>query len=129
MIANPTEKQIENQILAYLGIKKIFAFKNQSTGIFDPSKGSFRKLSQYQIRGSADILGCVGGLMLCVEVKKPTISKKTGQIIPRTQEELAKKASPEQIEFINKIKDLGGIAFFADSLDVVKEQLALFGVN
>jgi len=129
MITNPTEKQIENQILAYLGIKRIFAFKNQSTGIFDPSKGSFRKLSQYQIRGSADILGCVGGLFFACEVKKPSISKKTGQIIPRTQEELAKKASPEQVEFINKIKDLGGIAFFADSLDVVKEQLAIFGVN
>lgn len=129
MIANPTEKQIENQILAYLDSRRIFAWKNQSTGIFDPTKGSFRKLSTYQIRGASDILGCIGGLFLAIETKKPTISKKTGQIIPRTQEELAKKASPDQIEFIEKIKDLGGIAFFADSLDIVKDQLALFGVN
>lgn len=125
-----TEKVIENQILTYLANKKIFAFKNQSTGIFDPTKGTFRKNRNiHHISGVSDILGCLpDGRMIAIEVKKPYVSKKTMQFKYRTQEELEKLASDDQVKFINKIKSLGGIAFYADSIDVVEDQLMLFGV-
>lgn len=123
-----TEKTIENQILTYLANKKIFTWKNQSTGTFDPRKGVFRKSRNvHHINGVSDILGIVDGKFLAIEVKKPYVSKKTLQFKYRTQEELEKLASDDQVKFINKIKSLGGIAFYADSIDVVEDQLMLFG--
>ncbi len=125
-----TEKAIENQILTYLANKKIFAWKNQSTGMFDPTKGTFRKNRNiHHINGVSDILGCFAdGRLIAIEVKKPYVSKKTMQFKYRTQEELEKLASEDQIKFINRIKSLGGIAFYADSVDVVEDQLMLFGI-
>jgi hypothetical protein len=123
-----TEKQIENYILEYLKLKKIYAWKNQSVGIFDPTKRTFRRPGKHQLNGVSDILGCVDGLILCIEVKKPYISKKTNLIKHRTQEELEKLASDDQVSFINNIKKLGGIAFYADSIEVLEEQLILFGL-
>lgn len=123
-----TEKQIENQILTYLANKRIFAWKNQSVGIYDPRKGAFRKKPANHINGVSDILGLADSRMLCIEVKKPYISKKTMTIKYRTQEELEKLASDDQVRFINKIKSLGGIAFYADSVDIVEDQLLLFGI-
>lgn len=128
-MSNITEKQIENQILTYLESKRIFAFKIQTTGIYDPTKGSFRKRPKHHIKGISDTLGCLrDGRMLAIEIKKPYISKKTGLISYRTQEQLEKLASPEQVEFINKIKSLGGVAFYADSVEIVEDQLLLFNV-
>jgi hypothetical protein len=128
-IVSITEKVIENQILTYLKYKKIFTFKNQSTGIFDPKKKVFRKSNNvHHINGVSDILGIVDGKFLAIEVKKPYVSKKTNQFKYRTQEELEKLASEDQINFVNRVKSLGGIAFFADSIDTVEDQLILFGV-
>lgn len=66
--------------------------------------------------------------MIAIEVKKPYISKKTLGISYRTQEQLEKLASEEQVFFINKIKSLGGVAFYADSVEIVEDQLLLFNV-
>lgn len=65
-----TEKQIEDSILQYLGIRKdCYAFKFKDQALF--SNGRYRK-SKWQINGIADI-GCLlsGGRMLWLEVKKP----------------------------------------------------------
>jgi hypothetical protein len=124
-----TEKVIENQILTYLSNKKIFAWKNQSQGTFDPKKGIFRKSRNvHHINGVSDILGITDGKFLAIEVKKPYVSKKTMQFKYRTQEELEKLASEDQIKFVNRVKSLGGVAFFADSIDTVEDQLILHGV-
>ena len=129
MSVSITEKVIENQILTYLANKKIMAWKNQSTGIFDPRKGVYRKSRNvHHINGVSDILGIIDGKFLAIEVKKPYVSKKTMQFKYRTQEELEKLASEDQIKFVNKVKSLGGIAFYADSIDTVEDQLLLFGV-
>lgn len=123
-MSNITEKQIENQILAYLRNKKIFAWKAQTTGVFDPRKGVFRRSNNpHHINGVADILGIFEGRFLAIEVKKPYISKKTLGIKYRTQEEIQKLASEDQVTFIDTIKDRGGVAFFADSVEVVEDQL------
>jgi hypothetical protein len=125
-----TEKIIENQILTYLSNKKIFVFKNQSTGIFDPKKRIFRKSNNpHHIKGVSDILGCLPyGRFLAIEVKKPYVSKKTMQFKYRTQEELEKLASEDQINFVKRVNSSGGVAFFADSIDTVEDQLILHGV-
>lgn len=128
MLVSITEKQIENQILTYLANKRIFAWKVQSVGVYDPTKGAFRRKPANHINGVSDVLGLVDGKFLAIEVKKPYVSKKTMQFKYRTQEELEKLASEDQVKFINKVKSLGGIAFYADSIDVVEDQLLLFGV-
>jgi penicillin-binding protein-related factor A (putative recombinase) len=120
------EKQIENQILAYLSKRGIFSFKIQSTGMYDPRKKIFRKSNNpYHINGVSDILGVMEGRMIAIEVKRPYISKKTGKIKHKTQEELRKMASDDQIAFLNKVEANGGVSFIADSLEVLEEQLLL----
>jgi penicillin-binding protein-related factor A (putative recombinase) len=124
-----TEKIIENQILSFLSRKGFFVFKIQSTGIFDPTKRIYRKShNPHHIKGVSDILGIYNGVFLAIEVKKPYISKRTNTIKHRTQEELSKLASEDQLLFINNVKRNNGIAFVADSIEIVEEQLALFRV-
>ncbi len=121
-----TEKSTENTILTYLKNKRIFVWKNNTVGVYDPVRKKFRRShNPHHINGVSDILGVYNGKFLAIEVKRPSISTKTGQIKHRTQEELEKLASDEQIEFVNHIKRCGGIAFFADSIDTVEEQLKL----
>lgn len=126
MFVSINEKQVENQILTYLKNKGIFCWKNNSTGVFDPRKRVFRKSKNpHHINGVSDILGILEGRFLAIEVKKPYISKKTLAVKHRTQEELHKLASEDQINFINIINDRGGVSFLADSIDIVEEQLQL----
>lgn len=102
------EKAIENGILRWLSLNGIFAWKNQSVGIFDPVKKIYRKSNNpYHIKGVSDIIGILSdGRFLAIEVKS-----KTG------------KPSPEQINFIKQINDSGGKAFIARSLEDVQEEL------
>lgn len=105
------EKSIENSILHWLNMSGIFAWKNQSVGIFDPVKKIYRKSNNpFHIKGVSDVLGILpDGKLLAIEVKS-----KTG------------KASPEQLEFIEKIKKSGGVAFVARSLDEVIETVRVY---
>jgi len=108
------EKAIENQILHFLFKKKVFAWKNQSVGIFDPIKKVYRRSNNpFHIKGVADIIGVLpDGRFLAIEVKS-----KTG------------KASPEQIEFIKKINFMGGKAFIARSVEDVESELGFLWIG
>ena len=59
-------------------------------------------------KGVPDLICCQNGRMIGIEVKT-----KMGRV------------SPEQIEFIKRINDAGGLAFVARSLDDVIEKLEL----
>jgi hypothetical protein len=130
-LGSVTEKSVENQILTFLVNSGIFCWKNQSTGTFDPRKGIFRKsLNKHHINGVPDIIGIIkDGRPLFIEVKRPYISKKTFRAKHKTQEEIEKLASDDQVKFINKAKNLGAVAFYADTLEVLEEQLALNKVD
>lgn len=108
MKINLSEKTIENHILIYLKSRGIFAWKNQSVGVFDPVKKIYRKSKNpFHLNGTSDIIGIYKGKMLAIEVKS-----NRGVV------------SEEQKEFINNINKLGGIAFIARSLDDVVEKLS-----
>jgi hypothetical protein len=112
-----TEKEVENLILEYLWNKGIHAWKNQSTGIYDPTRKVFRSRNKFQINGVSDILGCLNdGRFLAIEIKKPVKN-------PRTDERLFNLASEDQRKFINNVNKNGGLAFVADSLSVVIDKL------
>lgn len=104
-----TEKDIENAILAALQtVKGCKAWKNQSVGIYDPTKKSFRRRSRYQIKGVSDILGIYKGKMICLEVKT-----KKGRL------------SPEQKSFLEEMQALGA---FTACVRSVPEALAVLGL-
>lgn len=103
-VFEPSEKEIENTILHWLAMNKYFAWKNQSTGIFDPVRKCYRRSrNPFHIRGVADILGLMpDGRLLAIEVKS-----KRGVV------------SLEQKEFVKRVAEAGGIALIARSLDDV----------
>ena len=99
------ERDIEKEILLWLNLQqKCKAWKNKSTGTYDPVRRCFRKNSgPFTEKGSADILGIFHGRMLCIEVKSAK-----GRL------------RPEQMEFLQSMADLGAICLVARSLhDVV----------
>lgn len=101
------EKEIENQILNFLTKIGIFAWKNQSTGIYDPVKKVYRKSNnRHHIKGVSDILGIINGRFLAIEVKS-----ENGTL------------SPEQRIFIARINSEGGIAFVARGINQVAREL------
>ena len=104
----PSEKAIETQILTYLSYRPdCFAWKNNTTGIYDSSKGVYRNnRNKFAITGVADILGVHMGRILCIEVKKP-----------------GGKLSQAQENFLKRIKECGGIAGMATCVNDVKEIL------
>lgn len=103
------EKAIENQILHFLFKRGIFAWKNQSVGIFDPIRKIYRRSNNpFHIKGVSDILGILpGGRFLAIEVKA-----KYG------------KPSPEQVLFLDKITKSGGVGFIAKSVEDVEKVLS-----
>lgn len=104
-MAGQPEKRIENLILMWLKLNNIFAWKNQTTGMFDPKRKCFRKF--LGLKGVSDILGVLpGGRLLAIEVKCPK-----------------KYPTPEQREFLKRVNDLGGLAFLARSVKDVELHL------
>lgn len=93
-----SEHDLQNGILDYLHLKKIYCWRNNS--------GAFKK-DNYFIRfgkkGSADILGILpDGRFLAIECKAK-----------------GKYPTPEQEEFLQAIKQNNGVAILARSLDDV----------
>lgn len=66
----------------------------------------FNNIGIYAKAGVSDILACVKGRFVAIEVKRP-----------------GKKPTALQSIFIEAINQIGGIAFWTDNLDDVKEKL------
>lgn len=103
------ERDILNTIMQYLWYNKIMAWRNNTTGVYDPTKKIFRKMPKYTRKGVPDIIGIYKGRFLGIEVKQP-----------------GKYPSKEQREFIAEAQENGGIAFVARSLEDVKEFLSKY---
>lgn len=70
----PTEKEIENAILLFLKYQVgVFAFKVNTMGVFDKTRGVYRSLSKHVVPGTPDIIACVSvkgiGVFVGLEVK------------------------------------------------------------
>jgi hypothetical protein len=101
-----TESDIQLSILNYLHSVGVYAWRNNTTGVFDPKSGQFRRLGAYAIKGVSDILGVLpDGKLLAIEVKT-----KKGRV------------SKAQEMFIQRINNKDGVAFVARSLEDVKEK-------
>lgn len=103
------EKRIETQILNFLRMNDIYAWKNESTGVYDPVRKVFRtNHNPFKIKGTSDILGIYHGTFLAIEVK-------TAKTYPTADQKL----------FMENIRERGGIAFVARSIDDVIKELGL----
>jgi len=102
------ETSIESVILKYLNIlPNTFAWKNESVGIYDEKRGTYRKKRrEHSINGVSDILGIRNGRLLAIEVKTNT-----------------GKVSNDQQLFIDRILREGGIAGVARSVADVRKLL------
>jgi hypothetical protein len=93
MICVTKEQDIQDKIMDY--IKSIGGL---------PVK--FNNIGIYAKAGVSDILACIRGRFVAIEVKKP-----------------GNKPSALQDNFINAINSIGGFAFWADNLEDVKDKL------
>jgi hypothetical protein len=89
------ENRVKRECFDYLKIRRIYCWSNPS-GAVQIRPGKFMS---FGLKGSSDILGCLpGGRFLAVEVKA-----ERGRL------------SPEQRQFLEDIKALGGMAVVARS--------------
>lgn len=105
-----SEKIVENEILHYLALRQVFAFKVKTVGTFDPIRKKFRRSAANYKKGVADILGIYQGKFLAIEVKRPEARDDAGKIIQR-----AGTLSNHQRAFLEDVKAQGGIAVVARS--------------
>ena len=93
------EGAVVRACLDYLTVRRITAWRNNTTGIYDEKAKRFR--TNAGRNGIADIIGCLpGGRLLAVECKAGR-----GRL------------SPAQIEFQRDIVEAGGLHNVAYSLD------------
>lgn len=96
-----TEKEIQKAIIDLLRLKKYVVFKHHSTG-FTIQNGETRTF-RYGDKGISDIIACSpSGRFVAIEVKK-----KGG------------KVSDEQLAFLASVRQRGGLALLAYSVDDV----------
>lgn len=95
------EKHIQRQILEYLTLKRIFHYKNNTSGIYVKKTGSY---IPSQSVGAPDIVCVINGQYVGIEVKQPGC-----------------KLSPHQEAFRDSLQCAGGKYLVAYSLeDIIK---------
>lgn len=96
------EGGIQKAIMDYLRLKGVVCFKHRNVGIYKKDTGSYIPLPSGE-KGISDIIGCLpDGRFLAVEVKCP-----------------GKKPSPDQLDFLKRIWQSGGVGLVAYSIDDV----------
>jgi len=74
-----TERDIQNCILDWLWMKKIFCWHQKTTGTYDTARKKWRTLKRYSIRGVSDILGVIGPQGFFLQLRsKPQRPKNNG---------------------------------------------------
>lgn len=110
----PLERDVQRAIIEYLSAHRGVAFYgrfNSGTAITGDAQGNTRYTRFNTIKGFPDIHGMMkGGRALYIEVKRP-----------------GGKLTDEQAEFLQKVRDNGGIGFKADSVDDVRHELTCEG--
>ena len=89
----PKEQNIQTSIMNYISSIGGLPIKFNNMGI-------------YAKAGVSDILACIKGRFVAIEVKRP-----------------GNKPSAVQLQFIEAINSIGGLAFWADNLQDVKDKL------
>jgi hypothetical protein len=113
-----TESDVLSACLDYLHLRGILAWRTNNTGVFDPTKKTFRSFRG--LKGVSDILGIVTqpmtlatgleiqqGIILAVETKKP-----------------GNKPTADQEWFLEEVNRRGGIGVWVRSVQELEEKIA-----
>ena len=101
-----TESEIKKQILEYLTVTNIFAWR-QNCGAFIQEENGTKRFIRCGIPGCSDIIGCLpDGRFLAVECKRP-----------------GGKLTMAQKAFLAEIAKNGGVAIVASSVEDVERIL------
>ena len=107
------EKDIEKSILQALDMHpNVFVWKQNTTGMYDPTAGKFRALRGFSKVGISDIL-----MVTAPEGRFGAIEVKTPQRAKAMQKLHGFPCTPEQNYFIERILLMGGFAGVATSLE------------
>jgi hypothetical protein len=64
------EREIQNTVCDYLARKKHFFWRQNSVGVYDPKKKTFRKKPKYALNGVPDVIVLTeGGYAVFLEIK------------------------------------------------------------
>lgn len=97
------EKQITNQILSYLNSVGYYVWRNNSGVATNQDKYGHTRMWRAGIKGGSDIIGITpNGKFIAIEVKRPSTKNNVSLL---------------QEVFLKEIKDKGGVAVVATSLD------------
>jgi len=106
------EQIVKGEVLAWFDLvfPRMVIWVNSNTGVFDPKTRGFRKRTgRYYPNGISDLLGVLpDGRFLAIELKAGKSSR----------------ATKEQIVFIDRINNAGGLAFVARSSDDCEKFMA-----
>ena len=95
------EKDTQKAILDYLNTIGAVAIKIYNGGIFNPKNQRYFFPYQNQY-GVSDIIACYKGKFIAIEVKSP-----------------GRKPTDFQLEFLQRVKNCGGIGIWTDNIDEV----------
>ncbi len=99
------EKDIQDEILEYLGWAGILAWRN-NTGAAKYEGKERTYFVRFSRPGASDIFAIKNGRFIAIEVKKP-----------------GGKLSPNQVTFLEEVREAGGLAIVAYSLADVEKLL------
>ena len=106
---DPTEQQIKKVIADYLRLKKFIVINHRNVGIYKKDTGKYIPLPSGE-KGISDIIGCSPrGTFVAIEVKK-----KGG------------RPSPDQLYFLERVRQNGGIGILAYSFEDVEPEIEAY---
>lgn len=115
-IRRPKESDVQRAILEWLRLNGAVAVRVNSGGFAGEHNGKKRFVRMNDTEGCADILACVGGVFVAIEVK---------QVGGRTNPLRAAK----QEAFLASVRRAQGIGVIATSVDDVVEALRKHGMG
>jgi len=106
------EGVLRGQCLEWLSMNGVFAWKNNTQGVFDPTKGVFRRFEG--LKGVSDILGILPphvGSWQCNE------QLFVGRILAVETKIRPKKPTAEQEYFLERVNENGGLGLLIYDLN------------
>jgi hypothetical protein len=105
MTPTAPEAVVLRQVLDLLHLRGVFAWRNHTTGIWDPARKVFR--ANVGLRGVSDVIGVLsGGRFLAVECKGPR-----GRL------------TDEQTVFLDNVVKAGGVALVIRDVKELEREL------
>ncbi len=118
------EKGIEKDICEYLEYRNCYPCKLENTGIYDPRKKTFRKVTnKYKRKGISDVMFFWKGVVWYAEVKTPDNLKYIIKHWDRLKngEVKSRERVTNQIKFLIHTREKMQVGIFVDSLERLKE--------